>query len=292
MEIFEFWPLTLPLAAGLLGLLVGSFLNVVAYRLPVMLERAWALTDPLGTDGEIKQADERERFDLWWPGSACPACKHAIPAADNLPVLSFLLLRGRCRHCHTRISARYPLVEALSCATSIVVAVNFGASPALAGGLLLTWFLIALVLIDIDHKLLPDDLTLPLLWSGLLFSLLPTAQTAVFADTRSAIIGAAAGYLSLWGVFQLFKLATGKEGMGYGDFKLLAALGAWLGWQMLPVIILLSAAVGSVVGLSMLALGRGTRNTAIAFGPFLAAAGWIAMLYGDAIVRWYLVTMT
>jgi leader peptidase (prepilin peptidase)/N-methyltransferase len=183
-------------------------------------------------------------------------------------------------------------VEALSAAASVVVAVHFGMSLALVGGLLLTWFLIALVLIDLDHKLLPDDLTLPLLWSGLLFSLLPAAETTVFADTRSAIIGAAAGYLSLWAVFQLFKLATGKEGMGYGDFKLLAALGAWLGWQLLPVIILLSAAVGSLVGLSMLALGRGTRNTAIAFGPFLAAAGWIAMLHGDAIVRWYLVTMT
>jgi leader peptidase (prepilin peptidase)/N-methyltransferase len=290
MEVLELWAPALPITAAMLGLVVGSFLNVVAYRLPIMLERSWAESDPLTPEGELREPDpKRERFDLWWPRSRCPACNHSIAATDNIPVLSYLALRGRCRHCQARISPRYPMVEAATAAASAVVAIVLGPTPVIVGGLLFTWFLVALTLIDLDHKLLPDDLTLPLLWCGLLFSLVPIAA---FTDPRSAIVGAAAGYLSLWTVFHLFKLATGKEGMGYGDFKLLAAIGAWLGWQMLPLVILLSAGVGTIIGVGLLAFRGGTRNTAIPFGPFLAAAGWIAMLAGDAIVDWYLVTMS
>ena len=274
--------------AFILGLLVGSFLNVVIYRMPVMLDRQWR-----------RQAEElegrtpavpAERFDLIHPRSTCRACKAPIQAIHNIPVLSWLLLRGRCASCGAAIGARYPLVELLTAFVSAAVAWKFGYGwPALAG-LVLTWFLVALAFIDLDHQLLPDDLTLPLLWLGLLVSLsgsVPVIST-VPVDVRSSVIGAAAGYLSLWSVYHVFRLLTGKEGMGYGDFKLLAALGAWLGWQMLLPIVLGAAAVGAVTGIAMIILQGRDRSTPIPFGPFLAAAGWIVLLFGREIVDRYL----
>jgi leader peptidase (prepilin peptidase)/N-methyltransferase len=276
-----------------LGLAVGSFLNVVIYRLPVMLDRAWreqcreftgqaaAATLPAGAP---------ERFNLVVPRSACPACQAPITALQNVPLISWLVLRGRCANCGKPISPRYPLVEALSGALCAAVAWKFGFGwPALAA-MVLTWFLIALAFIDVDHQLLPDNLTLPLLWLGLLLSLWagPAGGSPLPVDVRSSLIGAIAGYASLWSVYHLFRLLTGKEGMGYGDFKLLAALGAWLGWQMLLPIILVAAAVGAVVGIAMLSLRGQSRATPIAFGPFLAAAGWLMLMFGPQLVAGYL----
>lgn len=270
-------------AVCLLGLLVGSFLNVVIWRLPRMLERDWrAQCQELLADSTTP-APPTERFNLWWPPSSCPDCQHRIRAWENIPVLSYVLLSGRCSACASRIAARYPLIELLTAAFSAYVAWHYGFSQEALAALLLTWGLIALSVIDLDHQLLPDNITLPLLWLGLLLSL-----TGLFTEPRASIIGAAAGYLSLWGVYHLFRLVTGKEGMGYGDFKLLAALGAWLGWQALPVIVLLSSLVGAVVGIAMiLALGR-DRNIPIPFGPYLAAAGWLALLWGDKLTDAYL----
>lgn len=274
-------------ACLVLGLMVGSFLNVVIYRLPIMLERQWREQCAELTGCQVEPA---ERFNLLVPRSACPACKAPIRAWQNVPVLSYLLLRGRCASCSARISPRYPLVEALTGLASAAVAWKFGFGlPALAG-LVLTWFLIALTFIDIDHQLLPDNLTLPLLWIGLLLSLWhgQVAAGPIPVDTRASLIGAAAGYLSLWSVYHLFRLLTGREGMGYGDFKLLAALGAWLGWQMLLPIVLVAAMVGAVVGIVVLAAQGRSRSTPIAFGPFLAAAGWVMLLFGQEIVGNYL----
>jgi leader peptidase (prepilin peptidase)/N-methyltransferase len=285
LEIFEAWPAALIIASLSLGLVIGSFLNVVAYRLPLMMDRAW--------QAEVAAeppAEAQERFDLVWPGSRCPHCSHSIRAIHNIPVLSWILLKGRCAYCSEGIPARYPVVEAFTALLSVVVASHFGASWATLAALVLTWFLIALSLIDLDHKLLPDSMTLPLLWIGMLISLVEVDGAPVFAglDIRDSVIGAAAGYLSLWSVYQLFKLLTGKEGMGYGDFKLLAALGAWLGWQMLPLVIVLSAAVGSVVGIGLIVTGQRSRQAEIPFGPYLAGAGWLALLYGRDIMAWYL----
>jgi leader peptidase (prepilin peptidase)/N-methyltransferase len=270
-----------------LGLLVGSFLNVVIYRLPVMLDREWR-----------RQADElagREpatepAFNLVTPRSSCRSCKAQISAVHNVPVVSWVLLRGRCASCGVSIPARYPLVEALTGLLSAAVAWKFGFGVPLAGALVLTWFLVALAFIDLDHQLLPDVLTLPLLWGGLLLALVvqPAAGVATPVDLRSAVIGAIAGYLSLWSVYHLFRLLTGKEGMGYGDFKLLAALGAWMGWQMLLPVILMSAVVGAVVGVAVLSIQGKDKATPIPFGPFLAAAGWIVLLFGPEIVGTYL----
>lgn len=273
-------PVLLPLVVAVLGLLVGSFLNVVILRLPVMLERDWqaqcaeisGMTPPQGA-----------AVSLVRPGSRCPACGHAIRPRDNIPVLGWLLLRGRCRDCGSRISVRYPLIEAVTALLSVVVVLELGVTPAGAAALVLTWLLIALTVIDLDHQLLPDALTLPGLWLGLLLSL-----GGVLVAPGTAIAGAAAGYLSLWGVYHLFRLLTGKEGMGYGDFKLLALLGAWLGWSSLPLIILLASVVGAVVGIAMiLGLGR-HRDQPIPFGPYLAAAGWIALLWGEDLIGAYL----
>jgi len=285
LELFEAWPQALIFASVALGLVIGSFLNVVAYRLPIMMERAW--------QADIAAADDRDperldTFNLAWPGSHCPQCDAAIPAWRNIPVLSWLLLRGRCANCKAAIAVRYPIVEALTGLASGLVAWHFGPAWSTPAALVLTWFLIALSLIDLDHKLLPDSLTLPLLWLGLLLALISIDGQPIFADLRSGVIGAAAGYLSLWSVYQLFKLLTGKEGMGYGDFKLLAALGAWLGWQMLPLVIILSAAVGSVVGIALIVSGQRSRQAEIPFGPYLAGAGWLALLYGRDITSWYL----
>jgi leader peptidase (prepilin peptidase) / N-methyltransferase len=277
------------------GLLVGSFLNVVIYRLPIMLDREWReqseeLARESASSGPHATQVLRERFNLVVPRSACPACKAPITALQNVPVLSYLFLRGRCASCGTRISVRYPIIEALTGVLSAVVAWRFGFGwPAIAA-LVLTWFLIALTFIDIDHQLLPDNLTLPLVWIGLLLSLWGPhpGGAPVPVDLRSSLIGAAAGYASLWCIFHLFRLATGKEGMGYGDFKLFAALGAWLGWQMLLPVILVAAAVGAVAGIVLLSVKGRDRGTPIPFGPFLAAAGWLMLLFGHELVARYL----
>ena len=287
-----------------LGLLVGSFLNVVIYRVPIMLDRQWreqcAELASAGTSNATPgaaaampaspQATPAPRFNLVAPRSSCPSCKAPITALQNIPVLSYLFLKGRCANCGTRISVRYPIIEALTGALSAAVAWKFGFGwPALAA-LVLTWFLIALTFIDVDHQLLPDSLTLPLVWIGLALSLWgpQPGGAPIPVDMRSSIIGAMAGYLSLWSVYHLFRLLTGKEGMGYGDFKLFAALGAWMGWNMLLPIILIAAAVGAVVGIATLALRGQSRSTPIAFGPFLAASGWLMLMFGRELVTKYL----
>ncbi len=266
---------------GLLGLAVGSFLNVVIHRLPRMLERDWRTEcrEYLGLDPETAS----EPLSLSKPRSRCPSCGHAIAAWQNIPIVSWLLLRGRCAHCETPISARYPLVELATALLSLGVAWHFGPSWQTAAGLVFTWVLVALAMIDYDTQLLPDQLTLPFLWLGLFVNLF-----AIFTDLRSAVIGAIAGYLVLWLVFQAFRLVTGKQGMGFGDFKLLALFGAWLGWQMLPQILLIASLVGAVTGLSLIALRRHERGKPIPFGPYLAIAGWIALLWGPAINHAYL----
>jgi len=265
---------------GLLGLLVGSFLNVVILRLPRRLEHDWRSQahELLGHAHE----PEATPPDLVVTGSHCPECKHKLSALDNIPLLSWLALRGRCRYCGTRISWQYPLVELLTALASAAIAWKFGFGWPLAAGLVFTWILIAAAGIDARTQLLPDQLTLPLLWLGLLLSLLP-----VFVTPDAAIIGAIAGYLSLWSVFWLFKFATGKEGMGYGDFKLLAALGAWMGVASLLPIVLLSSLIGAIVGGTVLALRGQDRSTPIAFGPFIAAAGWVWFVLGDRLATWY-----
>lgn len=276
-------PWTFAVAAAVLGLLVGSFLNVVIHRLPLMMERAWrAHCRELLTAAPAATAAEEPALNLMAPRSRCPHCGHAISALENIPVVSYLWLKGHCAGCGQKISPRYPIVELSTGVLSAVTAWNFGFGWAAGAALLLTWALIALTVIDFDHQLLPDDITLPFLWLGLLLSL-----GGLFTDTTASVLGAAAGYLSLWSVYILFKVATGKEGMGHGDFKLLAMLGAWLGWQALPVIIVLSSVVGAVVGIALILFRGRDRNIPIPFGPYLAAAGWLALLWGHDIVRQY-----
>lgn len=272
-------------AAGLLGLCVGSFLNVVIHRLPKMMEQEWqAQCSELR--GEIAPG-VTEPLSLARPRSRCPACGHQISALENIPLISYLfILKGKCSACGTRIPPRYPIIEATTAVLSAYAAWHFGPTMQTIGALLLVWALVALSAIDFDTQLLPDSITLPLLWLGLAFNL-----WGVYADLPAAVVGAMAGYLALWSVFWLFKLATGKEGMGYGDFKLLAALGAWLGWQMLPAIILLSSVVGAIVGISLIVVARHGRNIPIPFGPYLAAAGVIALFWGNAITQAYLGTI-
>ena len=275
--------------AFVFALLVGSFLNVVIYRLPVMMERDWrAQCDEISASpaGELPQG----RFDLMVPRSRCPSCNQQITAIQNIPVISYLLLGGKCGNCKAPISQRYPAVELLTAVLTGIVAWRFGFGWEAAAAIALTWTLIAISVIDIDHQIIPDSISLPLIWSGLFLSLFhPLAGAEVlFVDAKTAIVGGLAGYLSLWSIYHLFRLLTGKEGMGYGDFKLLAALGAWLGWQMLPLIILLSAIVGAVSGILMIVTKRHERSVPIPFGPYLAAAGWVAMLYGPQIVKRYL----
>jgi leader peptidase (prepilin peptidase) / N-methyltransferase len=277
----------------LLGLIIGSFLNVVLYRLPIILEREWRsqASEVLAAGAEPPAPPTHlERFTLSTPRSACPNCKAPITALQNIPVVSWLVLRGRCASCKAKISARYPLVELATGILSAWVAWHFGFGAPAACALLITWALIALTGIDIDHQLLPDNITLPLMWAGLLAAVAigPVAGSAVPVSARDAIIGAAAGYISLWLVFHAFKLVTGKEGMGYGDFKLFAALGAWLGWKVLPMVIVLSAATGAVLGILMIALQGRDRRAPMPFGPYLAAAGWLAMMYGDSLLNGYL----
>ncbi len=281
----------------LFSLLVGSFLNVVIHRVPIMLEHEWkaqarqileaapSLPSPASGGGEEKKAP----YNLFVPRSACPKCGAMITAAQNIPVISYLFLKGKCAKCGVKISVRYPIVEAVTAILSAAVAWKFGFHWYAGAALLLTWFLVALTVIDFDTQLLPDNMTLPLMWIGLLLSIVGTVpEFGVPPDMKSSIIGAVAGYLSLWSVYQLFKLVTGKEGMGYGDFKLFAALGAWMGWQMLPLIILLSAFTGAVVGIVLIVARGRDRNIPIPFGPYLAAAGWIALMWGDEIVGTYL----
>ncbi|MYM35520.1 prepilin peptidase [Duganella sp. FT94W] len=268
--------LAISLIAGVFGLLFGSFLNVVIHRLPIMMQRE---SDNYVAEESGKPLPHTDRYNLMVPRSACPHCQHQITAMENIPVLSWLALRGKCRGCKAAISPRYPLVELLTGALSALVVWRFGSGHAGLAALFFLYVLIALTFIDADTKLLPDDLTYPLLWAGLLINI-----NGTFVPLQDAVIGAAAGYLALWSVYWLFKLATGKEGMGYGDFKLLAALGAWLGWTMLPAIVLLSSLVGAVVGVGLILFARRARNNPIPFGPYLAAAGLIAMLYSAPLL--------
>ncbi|UMR33323.1 A24 family peptidase [Massilia sp. MB5] len=263
--------------AGIFGLMIGSFLNVVIYRLPKMMQRE---SDNYVAAESGKQLPHTDRFNLMVPRSACPHCGHQVTALENVPVFSWLALRGKCSGCKNPISARYPLIEALTALLSAGLVWQFGSGYMGLATLVFAWMLIAMTFIDADTQLLPDDLTYPLLWAGLLVNL-----NGTFVPLRDAVIGAAAGYLALWSIFWLFKLATGKEGMGYGDFKLLAALGAWLGWAMLPSIILLSSVVGAVVGICLIVFARHGRNNPIPFGPYLAAAGMIALIFGAPISR-------
>jgi leader peptidase (prepilin peptidase)/N-methyltransferase len=287
-------PAVLPWVALVFGLCIGSFLNVVIHRLPRMMEREWreqcaelatSTAEPQGGSPVPPPArkEEQGRYNLVVPRSACPSCGHQIRALENVPVISWIALRGKCSACGAKITARYPAVEILAGALAAYAAWRYGASLAALGAMAFGWALLALTVIDLDTQLLPDDITLPLLWAGLLLNL-----GGVFAPLASAVIGAAAGYLALWSVYWAFKLATGKEGMGYGDFKLLAAIGAWLGWQKLPMVILLSSVVGAVVGIGLMVFARHAREKPIPFGPYLAAAGLIAMLWGDTIARRWL----
>lgn len=281
LELVASHVLAFVLCAALLGLLVGSFLNVLIYRLPIMMQREWRaqaleyLECPPEAIGE--------RFNLLLPSSRCPHCGHQIRSWENIPLVSWLALRGKCSSCRAPISSRYPLVELACGLLSGYVAWHFGFTWQAGAMLLLTWGLVAMSMIDIDHQLLPDSLVLPLLWLGLILN-----NFGLFVSLESALWGAVAGYLSLWSVYWLFKLVTGKEGMGYGDFKLLAMLGAWGGWQVLPLTILLSSVVGAVVGTILLRVQRAESNTPIPFGPYLAIAGWIALLWGDRITESYL----
>lgn len=283
--IFQSSPELLTILIFIIGLLIGSFLNVVIYRLPVIMEAGWKKECSEYLKLENTETDN-EPFNLMVPLSRCPGCNTAIKPYQNIPVISYLFLKGKCAECKTPISLRYPLIEAFTGIASAIIAYHYGYSIEMLFALILTWSLIALSFIDIDHQLLPDSINLPLLWLGLFLSLF-----SIYTDTYSSIIGAIAGYLSLWTVYQLFKLATGKEGMGYGDFKLLSLFGAWLGWQYLPLIILLSSLVGAIIGISMVVFTKKDHRTPIPFGPYLAAAGWLALLWGEQINALYLSTV-
>lgn len=279
-SLFEQQPFLFYATLFTVGAVIGSFLNVVIYRIPVMMQREWRrdclefLDQP--ADGE------NQTFNLSTPRSRCGNCGHQIRAVENIPLVSYLFLGGKCSACNAPISIQYPLVELFTAVLSVIVGWHFGVSLQTAAALLMTWTLIAMSGIDVGHKLLPDSITLPLLWLGILLALFD-----VFVDLETAVIGAMAGYLSLWSVFVLFKIVTGKEGMGHGDFKLLAALGAWLGWKPLFVVILTSSLVGAIIGIGMILLGRSRRETQIPFGPYLAGAGWMTLLWGDGMMRLY-----
>lgn len=279
-QLFKSEPLLFVIACALLGLLVGSFLNVVIHRLPKIIEREWR-AQCAELNGQTP--DPPPPYNLLAPRSACPHCGHAISAAENIPVLSYLFLRGKCRGCGAAISPRYPIVEAISGILSAYAAWHFGFGIPAMAAVVFVWALIALTFIDFDTQLLPDDITLPLLWLGLLLNL-----NDAFTSLQNAVIGAVAGYLALWSVYWLFKLATGKEGMGFGDFKLLAAIGAWLGWAMLPLVIMLSSLVGAVIGIVLILFAKHGRNIPIPFGPYLAGGGLIALFWGQTLTHSYL----
>ncbi len=268
------------------SLMIGSFLNVVVFRLPKMLEQGWKkecrefLADELA---KPKSQNEEEFITLSTPSSTCPSCQHKIRFYENIPVISWLVLRGKCSQCRSKISLRYPLVELTTAILSVVIAAHFGVTLTTLFLLILTWGLVCLTLIDFDHMLLPDQITLPLLWLGLLVNL-----NGAIVPLNDSVIGAVAGYMSLFSIFWLFKLITGKEGMGHGDFKLVAVFGAWIGWQLLPLLILMASAVGAVIGISMMMFKNHQREQAIPFGPYLAIAGWITLLWGNGIWAWYL----
>jgi len=266
--------------AGVIGLIVGSFLNVVIHRLPKMMERDWKSQCAEISGSEVKK---EAPYNLLTPGSACPHCNHKIGALENIPVISYLLLGGKCKECRAPISIRYPVVETISGLLSAFAAWHFGFGLTGIAAIIFVWALISLTCIDLDTQLLPDDITLPLLWLGLLFNL-----SNSFASLQHAVIGAVIGYLILWSVYWLFKLTTGKEGMGYGDFKLLAAIGAWLGWQMLPLVILLSSVVGAIVGITLIVAVKHGRDIPIPFGPYLAGGGLIALFWGTQLTQSYL----
>jgi leader peptidase (prepilin peptidase) / N-methyltransferase len=280
IEFFQTEPVIFTGLIFVFGLLVGSFLNVVIHRLPKMLEADWQAQC---TELRGEPSMEMETYNLWVPRSACPSCGHLISALENVPVLSWMALRGRCRACGAAISVRYPLVELLTALLAAAAAWRFGPTTQFVGALAFLCAMVALAFIDLDTTLLPDSLTLPLLWMGLIFNLFGS-----FTTLQSAVIGAMAGYLSLWLVYWAFKLVTGKEGMGFGDFKLLAAIGAWLGWEMLPVTILLSSLVGALAGLLMIALVRHDRRIPIPFGPYLAGGGIVALFFGADLMQTYL----
>jgi len=291
IELLQHHPVLFTVIVLILGLLIGSFLNVVILRLPVLLHRQWHsdcleyLTEhhPQQLHRQHIGQENLPTFNLITPGSRCPSCGHAIRAWENIPVISYVMLGGRCSQCKTPISVRYPLIELVSGVLAAVTAWQFGVTPAAMAAIILTWALICLTMIDYDHLYLPDTIVLPLLWLGMILN-----SQNLFTDIYSALYGAVAGYLALWIVYQLFKLLTKKEGMGYGDFKLLAMLGAWLGWQMLPAIILLSSLVGSLVGVSLIIFNKHSRGKPIPFGPYLATAGWIALLWGTELNNAYL----
>lgn len=282
MEIFEYYPWVFPVLATIFGLIIGSFLNVVILRLPLIMEREWKL-ECAESFPEFKLPKPEGEFNLSVPRSTCPKCDTQLRLIDNIPVLSWLFLHGKCHHCQNPISIRYPAIEMLTAILSFSVASYFGFSYFTVALLFFTFVLIAATFIDLDTMLLPDQLTLPLMWAGITLSLVQISPVSL----QDSIIGAIAGYLCLWSVYWVFKLLTGKEGMGYGDFKLLAALGAWLGWQHLPLIILLSSLVGLVFGLIQLRLQKQGIDKAFPFGPYLAIAGWISLLWGNDIMNWY-----
>ena len=279
----ETHPFAFPITAGILGLIVGSFLNVVIFRLPLMLEREWRRQCHELLESPVPSHSDTAALNLWTPRSHCPHCGHVVSALENVPVISFLALRGRCSACRKPISARYPGVELLSGLLAVIVAWRFGFGPQAAAALLLTWALVALSFIDMDHQLLPDNITLPILWLGLGINLF-----AVFTPTHASVIGAMVGYLLLWSVYQVFRLATGREGMGYGDFKLMAMLGAWLGWKALPLTVVLSSLLGALVGVALIVLRGRDRRLPIPFGPFIAVGGWVALVWGEDLTAWYL----
>jgi leader peptidase (prepilin peptidase)/N-methyltransferase len=268
------------LFVGVLGLIIGSFINVVIYRLPIMMEREWRkqCTELLN----LSAPKPKDTLNLIQPRSRCPHCGHAITALENIPIISYVWQRGKCTACGHSISLRYPFIEGFSAILAIITAWHFGYGWPLIGALILTWTLLAASMIDFEHQLLPDDITLPFLWLGLLCNLF-----GLYTDIESSIIGAMAGYLTLWIVYWIFKLLTGKEGMGQGDFKLLGALGAWMGWQALPLILFISSLIGAVVGITLIILRDHDKNVPIPFGPYLAAAGWLYLLWGNFLTENY-----
>jgi len=283
IQLLQAQPVFFVIAMALLGLIIGSFLNVVIYRLPKMMQQDWheQCCDLLGINNE--KGEEQQHINLIFPASNCPACQHKITALENIPVISYLFLKGRCKSCNVKISPQYPLIEILTGLTTAYITWHFGFSLQTLFALLLTWALICLSVIDLEHSLLPDDITLPFMWLGLACNVF-----GVFTDITSSLIGAMLGYSILWSIFMGFKVMTGKEGMGYGDFKLLALLGAWLGWQSLPLIILLSSIAASLIGIIMILFRGRDKSVAFPYGPYLAIAGWITLLWGEELIGTYL----